>query len=83
MMKKDFETPDVYLAAALSLLLQKEPTFRVVHNRTLFMFPISDEFFQAMSNYNGGIELDAYQYAQKIKRLRAEMLMRRSGEVRR
>jgi len=75
---KYFETADLYLSAAICILLKIEPIFRVENGRTLFVFPISDDLYRAMSVFNAGIELNAIEYAQQIKRLRAEMLMRRS-----
>lgn len=79
MKQKDFETADLYLASAICILLNTQPTFKVENGRTLFVFPISDDLYKAMNIYNGGAQINAYEYAQMIKRLRAEMLMRRGG----
>lgn len=78
-MEQQFETADLYLASAICILLNTQPQFRVVNNKTLFVFPVSDELYRAMNNYSGGMAINGYEFAQMIKRLRAEMLMRRSG----
>jgi hypothetical protein len=80
MKQNDFETPDLYLASAISLILNKSPDFRVENGRTLFVFTISDDLYKAMHTYNTGFQISAYEYAQMIKRMRAEMLMRRGME---
>ncbi len=78
MKQKDFETADLYLSSAIVILLNLQPTFKVENGRTLFVFPISDDLYKAMNAYNSGIAINAYEYAQMIKRLKAEMYMRRS-----
>ncbi len=77
MAQKEFITPDLYLSSAISILLNLQPTFKVENGRTLFCFPVSDDLYKAMTAYNNGIPLNAYEYAEKIKRMRGEMLMRR------
>ena len=74
---KDFVTADLYLSSAIALLLNILPNFKVEQGRTLFVFPISDNLYKAMNEFNNGVPLSAIEYAQMIKRLRAEMLMRR------
>jgi len=75
---KEFVSSDLYLSAAISILLQIQPTFRVENGRTLFVFEVSDRLYRAMSDYNSGIELNALEFVQVLKRLKSEMLMRRS-----
>jgi len=77
MKQRNFETADLYLSSALSILLKMQPSYRVENGRTLFIFPISDEFYKAMADYNKGIPLNVFEYGQVLKRLRAEMLMRK------
>ena len=83
MKEKDFETADLYLSSAITILLKSNPTYKVENGRTLFVFPISDELYKAMNAFNNGIQLNAYDYAQTIKYLRAEMLMRRGQTTQR
>jgi len=77
MKQNDFETGDLYLSSAICILLNIQPAFKVENGRTLFVFPIADDLYKAMNAYNNGVSLNAYEYSQMIKRLRAEMLMRR------
>ena len=75
--EKEFSTKDLWLASALSHLLNTQPTYKVENGQTIFIFPKSDSLYRAIGAYNSGIEINAYEYAQIVKRLRAEMLMRR------
>ncbi len=75
--KEQFITPDLYLASAISILLNLQPTFKVENGRTLFCFPVGDDLYRTMGLYNGGVPISAIEFAEKIKRLRAEMIMRR------
>ena len=77
MKEKEFVTPDLYLSSAISILLNLQPTFKVENGRTLFCFPVSDDLYKAMSAYNNGVAVSAYEFAEKIKRLRGEMIARR------
>lgn len=79
MERKNFETADLYLASAISILLKTQPTFKADNDKILFVFEITDDLYKAMNAYNQGIPINAYDYAQTIKRLRAEMLIRRGG----
>jgi len=78
-MQQIFQTFDVYTAAAITVILRIEPTYKVENGRTIFLFPRSESIHQALNDFNAGIELNSYEYAQTIKRLRAEMLSRRNG----
>lgn len=78
MKQKEFISADLYLASAVSILLKTQPGFKVENGRTLFVFPLSDDLHKAMNAYNNGIKINAIEYAQALKRLRSEMLMRRS-----
>ena len=80
MEEKEFETADLYLASAISLLLKSTPSYKVLNGKTLFIFPISDDLYRAMNSFNNGVSVNAYEYSQMIRRLRAEMLMRRGME---
>lgn len=79
-MEKVTELSDVYLASFVSVFLNIQPELKVHNKRTLFCFPAYDELYKAMNAYNNGATLNALEYAQMIKRLRAEMLMRRKME---
>lgn len=79
-MERLTELSDVYLVAAIILILNIQPELKVHNRRTLFCFPASDDLYKAMNAYNNGVEVNALEYSQQIKRLRAEMLMRRKME---
>lgn len=79
MEQQAFETADLYLASAVCIINNIMPDFKVKNNKTLFIFPLSDDLYKAMNGYNNGVALNAYGFAQMIKRLRAEMLMRRGN----
>jgi hypothetical protein len=76
---KFFETADRYLSAAITTLLKIEPPYKVVHGKTIFCFIATDDLYRAMSVYNAGVQLPAVEYVQTIKRLRGEIIMRRSA----
>ncbi|MFO0752973.1 MAG: hypothetical protein U0411_06575 [Thermodesulfovibrionales bacterium] len=77
MKEKQFHTGDVYVAAAVTLQIGKPPEFKTEKQKVLFVFPISDELHKALNAFSSGVSLNAYEFAQMIKRLRAEMLMRK------
>ena len=77
MKTKNFETADLYLTSAISLILKAPPNFRVENGKTLFVFPISEELWKAMNAYNSGVELNVLEYSQTLKQLRGEMITRR------
>lgn len=79
MTEKIFETADLYLASAITTLLRTEPSFKVIRGKTIFCFPATDDLYRAMTVYNAGVSLPAVEYADTIKRLRAEMLTRRGA----
>jgi hypothetical protein len=58
-------------------LLSIEPSFEVQNGRTIFVYPASDDLYWAISLYNAGIQVNAYEFAEKIKRMRGEMIARR------
>lgn len=78
---KEFITGDIWLASAMSILLKTYPDFIVVSGKTLFVFPASDNIYKAISEFNGGIAINAYEYSQTVKRLKVEMITRKQREV--
>lgn len=77
-----FETDDLYLSSAITTILNKLPGFKVVNGRTIFVYPVSDALYSAITEYNSGIKLNAIELIQTIKRLRAEMMMKRNERER-
>ena len=74
---KEFITGDIWLAAALTILLKTNPDFRVTDGKTLFIYPANSDTYRAISEYSGGCSLPAYDFVQVIKKLKVEMLTRR------
>lgn len=81
MKEKEFITGDIWLASALSLLLNTDPGYKITNGKTLFIFPANDQTYQAVTEYNGGCSLPAYEFAGTIKRLKVEMITRKQREV--
>jgi hypothetical protein len=76
---RTFETPDLYLTAAISLLMKTEPSYKVLNGKTFFSFPATDDLYRAMSEYNAGVKINAMEFSSVVKRLRGEAITRRSG----
>lgn len=74
-----FDTKDLWLASALTLLLNISPEYKLESGQTVFVFPKTDMLYKAIAEYNAGVCLPAYTYAQITKRLRSEMLTRKAG----
>ena len=79
--REEFKTGGVYLSSAVCILLNTFPGFIVENGRTLYVFPVSGRLYRAINQYNDGLQLNAYQFAKMIKRLRGEMLARRGAGV--
>jgi hypothetical protein len=77
--EREFQTPDIYLSAAITIILKTEPSYVVLNGKTFFCFPATDALYRAMFLYNSGVELDAMEFSGVIKRLRGEAITRRSG----
>ncbi|OPY65975.1 MAG: hypothetical protein A4E63_02723 [Syntrophorhabdus sp. PtaU1.Bin050] len=77
-----FQTPDVYLSAAVTMLLRTEPSYQVLNGKTFFCFPATDDLYRAMGLYNSGVEINAMEFSGVVKRLRGEAISRRSGSDR-
>jgi hypothetical protein len=76
--KNVFETPDIYLSSAITLLLKTEPAFSLHGTKVFFRFAVSEDLYRVIGLYNAGIPINAFEYATAIKRLRAEMMTRKS-----
>ena len=77
--EREFQTPDIYLSAAITILLKAEPSYRVLSGKTFFCFPATDELYRAMGQYNSGVAINAMEFSGIVKRLRGEAISRRSG----
>lgn len=77
--EREFQTPDIYLSAAITIILKTQPGYRVLNGKTFFCFPATDELYRAMGLYNSGVEINAMEFSGVVKRLRGEAINRRSG----
>ena len=78
---KEFVTSDAYLASAIKIMINQHPSFMVENGRVFFIYPLTGELCWALYDYNNGFLIGASDYAQTIKSLKAEMLLRRNSEV--
>jgi hypothetical protein len=79
-MEREFVTADVYLIAIIQVLLQIQPTYRVHNGRTLGVFPVSDELYKCMNDFNSGVTVNALEFVAAIRKVRAELITRRNSE---
>lgn len=80
MHKNEFVTNDAYLYAALLILLQSQPSFKVEPSgRVSFTLPASDKLYKALQEYSEGVPLPAVDYAEMIKMVRAGMYSRKGS----
>ncbi len=49
-----FFSPDLYLSAALALLLNAQPKFKLVNGKILFGYPADDNLYRAVTDFNSG-----------------------------
>ena len=76
--KEKFETKDLWLASAITLLLNTPPEYKLEGGQTIFVFPKTDAVYKAIGEYNAGVSLSLYDYSQVTKRLRSEMFARKA-----
>lgn len=72
-MGKYFETTDIWLAGGITFFTTVQPELRLLNGKVLFIFPSSDAVYHAMALYNSN-EGQIFDFAQRMRRLRAEML---------
>lgn len=78
--EKEFISGDVWLCAALSILLKTSPDFKVSNGKTFFIFPADNATFKAISDFNNGVPINAFLYAETVKKLRVLMFKARQGQ---
>jgi hypothetical protein len=74
-----FKTSDIYISAAISVLLNTQPEYQVEKGLTMFIFPFSESLREAISAFYSGMEINAYVFSQTIKRLRTEMFQAKAN----
>lgn len=76
---ESFTTSDLYLGAAIKVMTKIMPeTKNDGSGRVMFIFPSTPEVFSAISQYNAGGAIGAFEYSQQIKRFRSMILSTRS-----
>ena len=75
-MKQRFETLDVWLAAYLQLYYQP-PEFEVKSGRVVFVFPITDDLYRTIADFNGNVKTPIGSYINIVKNLRGQMFSAR------
>lgn len=76
--KKIFSTLDLYLSAFLSQC-GIPPELSITNNRVIFQFPISDELYKLITNYNSNVSVPVAEFVTRIKTLRGQMLTMKNG----
>jgi len=79
--KKEFISADLYQTSFVSIFLGQFPSFKVESGKTLFIFPADAALYKAINAYNAGAPVNAFEFAQQIKRLRGEMYARKGAGV--
>jgi hypothetical protein len=80
MMKELFETPDIWLAAAIACFAGIEPNYSNRNGRIVFLFPKSDAVYRAMSDYNSDEPLPSFTFAQQSRELKGRLMrLKREG----
>jgi len=82
MESKFFKTPNIYVAGIVETKLKIEPSYEKLNGMIEFVFPANDALYQCLNDFNSGGFVEAYAYAESIKRLRAEMYKRKKTEDR-
>ncbi|MCX5803486.1 MAG: hypothetical protein NTU69_08160 [Proteobacteria bacterium] len=77
-----FKTPNIYIASIIGAKLKIEPTYEKSNGMIEFVFPANDVLYQCLNDFNSGGFVEAYAYAESIKKLRAEMYKRKKTEDR-
>lgn len=74
----DLELSDLYISSAVSLIVNITPEYTIHDGKVYFRFPRTSAVSEAMVSYNNGIMLNAFDFATRIKRLRAMMLVKKN-----
>lgn len=79
MEQRKLKLGDLYAATFLDLH-GVHPDFDVIRDKTLFIFPVSDQTYKLLSEYNSGASCPASDFVEHMKSLRARMMdLKRGG----
>ena len=71
--QKTFQTLDIWLSSYLSLC-GIHPNLEVNNGKVVFTFPISDDLYKLMMNYNGNVNVPVADFVTTVKSLRGQMI---------
>jgi hypothetical protein len=75
-----FKTTNMYVASIIAVKHELEPAYHLNGSIVEFAFPASDKLYQTLTDFHSGGMVEAYRYAETIKRLRADMYKKKKGE---
>ena len=76
--EKNIITTDLYLAAFMSLN-GFNPEYEISGNRVAFAFPANEGVTDIMREFHGNTRTPVWDYVQKIRTIKGEMLSRKNG----
>ncbi len=68
-----YTTLDIYLSAYLQLQGLR-PRLERKNNKVIFSFPVTNQLYQLLLNYNSNIDVPVADYVVAVKTLRGQML---------
>ncbi len=75
---KKFETFDVWLSAYLQLTYHS-PELHLRNHKVTFAFPLSDELYKFITEFNSNVDVPIADYVSTVKTLRGQMLSMRNN----
>ena len=73
-----FNTYDVWLSAYLQIYYQS-PSLKIVNGKVVFTFPVSNDLYKFISEFNGNAAAPISDYVDTVKTLRGQMLSMKRG----
>ena len=77
--QKTFQTLDIGLASFLDLHYLPS-TLEVNNEKVVFTFPISDDLYKLITNYNSNMSVPVLDFVTTLKKLRGQMLTLRGQQ---
>ncbi len=74
--QKTFQTLDLYLASFLNLS-GTPPKLELNNGKVVFSFPVGDDLYKLMMNYNSNVNIPVTDFVTAVKALRGQMLTMR------
>tara|TARA_B100000315_G_C14436315_1_gene522589 strand:- start:169 stop:411 length:243 start_codon:yes stop_codon:yes gene_type:complete len=71
--QKNFTTMDIYLTAFLSQF-GIQPELKLNNGKVIFSFPLSEDLFKLMMNFNSNVNVPVTDFVTLVKTLRGQML---------